>query len=568
MIVRSQALGLKNLSLKTVEGTSCLYIELYPSWRKDESKNYSEGVTNALIGFFGGLINYYAKQKGLYIQTERRQSFGFLRSTLTDVGSMQIRLSLGLEPAVYNEVLMQSLQGLDTLLAKYDFRNRQDPALKEYFETCEQPIGKDKTKITEKTGNYFLAAMRSDHHKWQALSEAEYQLAQNPSSLDTAFTEYLKQFVKNKGDITAKKSEALNSSVLKAKDDSSENSQSSIIFYILQNLLRYALDFTAKLEPLSEKEMIANFAHSYWHSLSKLYNNCDKALALIAQIEKYQASHLYAKANLLIENILEYLISLDSLELMRNKANAKTMDPVAELRLTEQTYNSSKLNIPQDQINCYFTDNGQQANTASIFAMRAQVYPTEKSKNYSDNNVYVFEQSYYELDSFFNDFKGLSTPNKQVSNVVFMDIACIGKFDRTQFPQLKSVIIDITHQPNLDNARLKALVQDLYNNGIWVNLTTSSLKHEQLGLDKYQSGRIITIAPKGDAINRDVDDLLSEIDSNAMHPAIASYLSIVNSVYAEKPVVKPAVPAVAVPPLPFKEAATIKVSVAPVKKIG
>ena len=64
------------------EGASYIYLDLFTSMllaKTRDSANYKEGLTNLLLGFFGGLLNYNAKQAGMQIRAERRQSFGFLR---------------------------------------------------------------------------------------------------------------------------------------------------------------------------------------------------------------------------------------------------------------------------------------------------------------------------------------------------------------------------------------------------------------------------------------------------------------------------------------------------------
>ena len=89
----------------------------------------------------------------------------------------------------------------------------------------------------------------------------------------------------------------------------------------------------------------------------------------------------------------------------------------------------------------------------------------------------------------------------------------------------------MTNNPYLNQERLQKLIKKMQEHHVWVVLAESALKHEQLGLDKYQSGRIIALSPSfGEKLPREVDDLLKGVSEEAMNPRIAAYLQMVNDI--------------------------------------
>lgn len=528
-------LNFKKLSLDTNTDNTCLYINLYPFAKLTEkirnSSDYKEGVTNVIIGFLGGLINHHAKLKGLFLHIDRRQSFGFLRPTLSDVGSLRIRLSLGLEPEIFNSIVTDSLHDLDDLLAEYDFtatEKDRDPIVTKCFKCCNDKKRKE-TIIHNR--------MRSPHNQWQAFREAEYHLEDckaKENYKDEAFKKYLTKFIVK--DKTYTGPTLLNETKKKKTDTCNE--ETTIIFTVLNELLRYVLKYLTELDTVHKDDSLK---HSYWHSLLKLYNNCDKAQELLQNLEKHEVTHLYAKANLLIEGILEYLISLDALEQIRKKINGEEINVAADLNKAIKNDVATSLVIPSNSIDVYFTDSGQQAIVAALLEMDMYLHTINKA---AESNIYLFGDTYYEVEEFLKKVDGLQTFSEKNSTIVFTDITCtdkfIDKFVAKKFPKIEAVIIDITNNPDLDNPILKQQIVQLHKQKIWVVLVASSLKHEQLGLDKYQCGKIITLQPpKTKPLPDNIKEELQAVSDEAMHPSIASYLKIVHKVCHTKTMVEP-----------------------------
>ncbi len=167
--------NLTNIAIEPFKGSTCLMIKLYPGFN-DKSEVYKEGVTNVLLSFFGGMLNHELQRHGLYLHTERRQSFGFLRSTLTDGGSMCIRLSLGMEPSIFDEILIKCLHEFNSVLTNYKFKDPTHPSVSAVFQTpahlkhqCYIRNAVHKDNKTYQTYHQAKAYIDEARHTWRQL---------------------------------------------------------------------------------------------------------------------------------------------------------------------------------------------------------------------------------------------------------------------------------------------------------------------------------------------------------------------------------------------------------------
>lgn len=85
----------------------------------DAKKEVMLGWVEILISFFVGMVNYAAQEKGIDIELVRRSSFGFLSPTIAPCGQ-SFRLSLGLIPRDYADILIDGLKKLNATLTKID----------------------------------------------------------------------------------------------------------------------------------------------------------------------------------------------------------------------------------------------------------------------------------------------------------------------------------------------------------------------------------------------------------------------------------------------------------------
>lgn len=526
-------LGFKNISLNPPNGSSCIYINLYPLFKNAirDSQNYAEGVTNVIIGFFGGLLNYHAKKRKLYINTNRRQGFGFLRPTLADVGSLSIRLSLGIECKVYQDVISDSLTDLEAILTEFDLTNRKNELVSEGFVVVEKHKGKH---VTDKTGNRMLNVMRSDENKCQALKEAQHYLDQS-DSISTAFKCYFDKYIVNREAVAFQPDlYDMTDVVIHQKSNDAEYETT---LKLLNNVLHYATQFAATLPAVDQASTASHLLRVYYHSLLKLYKNCDKAAGILHEVNEYEKSHLCAKANLLIDNMLEYLIILENITYLSMPQQAVPFDPCRALRNAETSYYQSVYGGGASSAHVYFTDGGEQALTTSILAMDSQCV----GKRTNDASTFLQSSVYYELPSFMKEMPNLRTFNLPNASILVTDVTRMDVNEIEKANQLQCIIIDVTNNPFVNHdTNFVNQVKAFREQGKMVILASSLIKHEELGQDKYQAGKIVILTPAGVTLNGNIVNELSSISNAALNPTIAIFLQMINQITREK--IMPAAP--------------------------
>ncbi len=516
---------------------TCLLIRLYPKCNINNS-TYKEGITNILLSMFAALLNFHTKKSGIQIHTERRQSFGPLRPTITDAGNLTIRLSLGTEPEFFDEVILQSLVELDHLLRIFDFENpeKTDPSVK--LVLSHKPKAPEKTTSNKKTDTHIRNSVRGDNNTLTSFQQAEAYLH---NALQSGSQDYQAQGMRAylTDYVIARKTLPIPEHV---------NVYTGPILPIpactlalLNNTLLYALDFVKQLKILDNHQPLEGLMHCFYHSLLKLYNNCSAAQTLLENIEKIETTEFYRKATLYTENILEYLISLDGLAQIHAIRTNNYNDPIIALRNTELNYCSRVLEIPSEQLELYFTDSGQQAITTTLLTLSTMLHGPAADGKYYDADVHLFGDTYYEVGSFFDDVKkegGIKEMRViEKAKIVMADVTQLHQLPLEKCHAMKALVIDITHNPDYSNEQLRMLVRNIQQreNKVWIVFVESSLKHQQLGLDKYQTGRIMTLSPSPEfVLTEEARDIFSSISNEAMHPCIASFLQMVNKIGHQK----------------------------------
>jgi hypothetical protein len=588
---------LQNISLNFPENASFIEVTFYPNFTNEQrdTDNFKQGLTNVLIGFLGGLINYNAALAGQHVFMQRRQSFGFLRPTITDIGSLKARISIGTEPIQYADIILQSLRQFDTLLDNYDFtkgRSSHNELIKQLSQPCENAKGKQQT---DKTGNYLLASMRAEDDQWVALLAAQKYLLQahnkigeelndetsedesdhddesNSESCETsedeqesesadedqdeeitldnavikhAFEEYLQQFIiervnhsqiaaADRSNISRNGFSFFNSAEAKLPKETPEDIlKNNVSFLILQNLIAYVIKTSTEKVPFLDPKTTTYY--SFVHIFIKLLHNCQKGVFLLEHLNQYETTHLYAKANLLIENILEYL-SLFTFFINLELRTINLPNIVPRLRHAEIACLTQHLNLPEKSVKLFFNDSGEQAIITGIVIAAKQLDLTTTA-------LYCFPGGYYELPLACTEL-GISTGTgetfKERANIWFIDITQLPKINFTNtsqpFNNVKSVIIDITNSSTLDTlTKLQPTISLLRAKGILVILVNSSLKHEQLGMDKYQSGKTTVILPENVTLKPTLEKQLSDISEEAASPTIAFYHTMMQEIGHER----------------------------------
>lgn len=515
------AKNFKNIRMNFAPNSTCLYFQFYADTyvsQKGNIANYEEGVTNIIIGFFGGLLNHYCEVNSFFINTQRRQSFGFLRPTLTDAGNLIMRLSLGLEPEIFDEVVLNALETLDDLLTQFDFINPTDETVKQGFEVVETKGG----------GNRFRKAMRSANKCIATIPCAHDCLNEFSGEPHKAFKKYISTIMSDSFQEQTLVTTPItqNETII---DNPDTTSKPNTYLNILQNVLLYTFKIINETNLQLDNSF---FKYSYWHLLTKLYKYAKKAQAILKNADDCQTTHIYAKATQLIENILEYLIPLQALKFIQNKANNAQPNHVQILIDQEKRYAKQKLNLTDQNIHVFFSDSGQQAFTTSLLVMIMHL-----AQNNLPEALFIHKKCYYELSmSIKDDLEKPLCKDITQAKMVFIDIT--GLNDQLSnvetYTNAEVVIIDITHDPSLINTTIQTLVNNLLAQNKIVLLLSSMLKHEQLGLDKYQAGKTIVLTPQNNDLTDNIIDEFKQVSESAMHPLAAAFFVMINTICQDK----------------------------------
>lgn len=521
---------LENVQVLYDVNTNVLDIKFYPNKKIEDTANYTQGVTNVIINFFIGLLNHKLHHGGIFVQAHRRQSFAFNRITVTDITNMCMRVSLGYEPKEFVSIFIDSLRSLDIILTKYNFLDKENKDLIKGFEVVEK-ARKNNEKC--KAGTRFLNMMRSNKKILKSIVTAEFVLdkaIRNNNDESAAFRDYIKCLVannlgSNNGHVI-KVEPLINLDQLSRKDN-------ILVIGLLHNLLKFIL---LKIESAKIYSENNDFAYSYWIIISKITKLAFKAHGWLEMHTYYPSSHVYAKTLLLIDDLLEYLIALDTLYIIREKPSFDNHDAASKLAAMEKAYAANSLALLPKNIDVFFTDNGQQALTVSLLCMSVQVSRESTVSNVS-TEIFAFGKCYYELfDNLKKNMEIKLIKTACDAQFIYVDIREIKAFKEQQkfFIKTKVVVIDCTHHPSLSNNGLKDVIKQLLRNSIWIVIVGSMLKHEQLGLDKFQSGKLVVLSPPRKSLYQDVVEDFQSISKIAMHPVAASFFMMINEICRDK----------------------------------
>ncbi|MFZ2314031.1 MAG: hypothetical protein WAW86_00015 [Gammaproteobacteria bacterium] len=526
----SEKKAFSNIKVSYDLATNCLDVQFYPDKKIEENQNYSEGVTNVIINFFVGLLNHTLNLSGLTIKAHRRQSFAFNRITVTATTNMCMRVSLGYEPEIFITCFLQTLTVLNTILIEFNFLNRQDPNLSAGFEVVEKLRTEE---ANSSSGTQFLKAMRSTPNILAACEDAENSLnaCYNKESYEQeAFKAYIAHIVS--GSINTTPHKKLGTKLNKILKEGSKK-DNILVIGLLNNILKFTLEKIKESEAINYHE---EFIHSYSHILAKIIKLCHKAEYWLQHHTEFTSSHVYAKTLLLVDDLIENLVVLDSLFIAMQKESVDQLSYLSKLRDIEKSYTSKSLGIASKNIDVFFTDNGQQSLTASILCMTMQIFDPKGFRSLSDK-IFTYEKCYFELFPNIKDNMDLvSSKEFNKAQFVLVDIREIDKFKKqySKAAQAQIIVIDCTHNPCLGDSELNAISNQLLKDNKWVVIVGSMLKHEQLGMDKFQAGKLIVLSPNNMPLKENVRDELESITKVAVHPVTASYFTMISEICRDK----------------------------------
>lgn len=468
-------------------------------------------------------------------------------------GEIRLRLSLGFEPNKADTIIIKALIEFNNILDRFRFDQSDHASVRHVF--AEKPLTEKAKHAKEKKSrekkstrkpragdSYIRNCVRKDDRTLAAYHTAHAILNRDSQSdqkeyIAKAMFDYSNEYVINL------KSPALIKLPISPAKGSGE--VSAPLVQLLIKVYQYAINYALKFEFLEDDRYFKTFAQTYAHKWYKLLSNCIKAEELLNHLGRLEPTHFHAKATLLIENIMEYLIILDGLTQVRHSLNGKINDPVQDLKNSEINSTAVELKLDEKQIDLYFTDNGQMAITTALAVMSNMVHTLSPS---FERDVFLFPGSYYEIEDFFKDIKftkhtkdtekaayPLFNKDHRRAKVVFIDVTRLWEFKLADFPAMDVLVIDTTHNPNLSQSEIGRIVNELHARNKWVVLVESMLKHRELGIDKYQAGKITTLAPPGQTLNeavRAAKDEFNRVSHAVMHPHVASYLIMVKNIYS------------------------------------
>jgi hypothetical protein len=569
--------GQPNLSIQT--GAPPFTTSAY----KVDMSYHQDGWNNAVLCFFGGLLNHVAAVHGQPVFVTRRQSFGFLRPTLTDTKE-SLRLSLGAQPIGYANVIIEALCSLDAAISSFS----PAAALRALR------IVEDGDKGGDRVMRYF----RSDAHTALAYNVAQSFAAQGAGGFN-GFIAWVAQQDDNtphkggyKGNNAAKRVDTTSSvapplapleakasqNTMKAKTAfetqiaSRPEATTDLIGAYLRDVLMLANQKLAQYGDPTSSELSKT---ERW-ALTRLLNNVQKGMFVLSQPASGDAKEdaaRFSKATIVIEDILENMMGLSGApgrdDKGKGKGNETAEDKIAQL-LTE------RYGVAPGDIHVYHTGSGQQAGAATVFAA-VDEYRKEKSLDdklgSSELKIRVApNEPYFEFDnehmlgkSNLSQVRGRKG-HAQIGEV--MDIhpyqtktnkpGVLGEENRlvTRLKELKkerkaaskadayTLAVDVTNC-DLTNPKIGTTIAEWQtlraaDPRLRLVLFGSLLKNEELGLDKHQAGRVIALGAALPAL----DDLNNE----TRHPLVDEMLLLLGQLRDIRRAPPTTAPATASPP--------------------
>lgn len=524
-----EKLKCKKLALKWVPGTSIIEVKFYPTDNMPDIANNSEGVTNVIISFFVGLLNHNLAKQQLHVYTYRRQSFAFNRFSVAHISNMLMRMSMGYEPTTFLAVLKDTLKVMDDLLTRYPYYDASNKLLKKGFEVVE-----NRDCAEEKKGNRFLNFARSDDALLKAVAMADNALSalvDEDDYIDKAYASYI-GFITGTAEFIEEDGEHFGLN----KDEVKSSKDNILIVGLLNNVLLYTLSMIEKYR--KDNYAPAQLLHSYYFNIAKLMKYAHKAHALILEHTNLPASHVYAKALLLVDGMIEHLTAVRTIYIADKKEADVASKRLAILAKDEKNHAVKNILVPAERVDVFFADSGQQTFTIALFNLGMQVI-RGKAIAGVDFRVSAFSQCYFELFGNLKDNFDLTICSYPAwADFIFVDIRELSQlsamFVPPNVPKAKIIVIDCTHNPYFVDSNISDVVRDLLRRDIFVVINGSMLKHEQIGHDKFQAGKLIVFSPSGMSLNENVKEELNAISAAAMHPVIADYFIMINEICQDK----------------------------------
>ena len=483
-----------------VEGSQNLMIEVFPPPRSDFKYTTASqehlAWTCFIECFFCALLNNQSKLMGSHIHTTLRDSYGFLRPTLTPCGR-SFRLSMGLQPTSYARIVGVALIKLDLVLEKLARNQRYELKSPTYFKRLMLSKTTQNETIFDANNMYSIVFL------------CEHLL--NKCNEINAFM-LLQQQIKSENVIPYSTYYKCNLYSAYKNNETPEETPLVDIMLHIQGYIDQSIRERIDIIDNAKLPVTLNYI------LAQIYIDYMRLNFLLQKKDDMGTSYFYRKSVEVIEKTLEDLSIFNTIYYYSNKVT----------KVQNVTYE-----VVNDKIMkaCFFMDWGQQATFSSIIWGKRFF----ASKNYK---LYMDESSYYQ-SVIFNHL--INFPN--TSKICDNSIATIYYLD--PYPTLISVNSNINFKRrntleklseifNDSQNSLAIVILDISSTPLWVqkelleawesgkNKNVKSLifinsgnKNSQMGLDKYQFGQI-NIYFKKDQLNINSFKLLEDI-SEASH---------------------------------------------------
>jgi hypothetical protein len=451
---------------------------------------------NFLISYLVGLLNADTYLNGWPIEIERRASFGFLSPTIAPTGT-SIRISMGLVPKVYADILIENLIRFDQMLvglsaSAIHYPLRSYPSF--YHSSSYRTYMGDKYPLVEPVSIIDLL--------WIKAEKAGKTLIQN--IVRTAYArQALATLVFNK--------------MIERQHKSGFNLSDSIsIFYeiIAWSISKIYLKNSGKKttltfhqgEPINENEknnehheIVVNNDIDFWSVIETIYYRAQGQMphtrnilhALSESIRNFNINKLYLYLDCLTE--LMFISSIESSQSISDYGDGYGSDSEEESEVESVQITSKKI----------ITHSGMRAILCAV-TVAAEYFVARK-----DVMRLFASQAYYEVPMGLQLIKQIHqlkhivlVKNIYEANAVIYDLnMCLTKAPSTlQAPDIthKMLFLDATSALSEKVHQWLKLFAAPNNRGAALFIVESGAKNQQLGADKNQYGvvRVMTKNPK------------------------------------------------------------------------
>lgn len=593
---------LKNLKVFSSKGSPNVSIQILPSsssinWDRELERR---AWVDTCLTFFAGLLNRLCIDTGLLIATSRRQSFGFLRPTVTDVETT-IRLSVGCVPQLFSLVVGRSIRRLDQAITK--ITEEGNPIFKIALIGIEAPLQGVK-------GNFFVAAMRKNQRvaflandslrfvrddlpdcgfsdfirsriiedTWKikleeqdrynqprrdAINEArpiyeELQTQLPPASEESWLSPYKPSIIQQ---------EEVWEEICQVRDQSYESS-----FGVIEEKFLLEVDTSSMLLQLSRLVIYLDRQLSEWvkgknllkqgklfntfsYCFDKLYSCYDKGKRLVTFIKNHKiaitsqpivAAHCHSKAHLLVEKILENIIAIKSIDIFENIV----LTPISDEKLCN--YFNSSYDLDKTSSFFFRTISGQSALSLGLAAASRMVHSKSLDELATDQSICLVGSPYYEVEHLLEELRVKQRGSKKsVSHdkkITLVDpCPTIKNAEELQeidlyelfssVPKKGVLIVDVTNIYLFSKTIRDLVFKWRKKRDRWLIFASSLLKHEQMGADKFQAGRLIILKPNDELLDEEEKRRFSEIvqelgilSARGINPVQESFLSTIQEI--------------------------------------